>query len=158
MADEKPIVVILTHGKSDNGRAASLAFSCALSGLTLGVPAVIFLTGDGAVWGYKGSAQGISVQGFPNLETLIEQYVELGGRTLLCAVCHKTCGAGGPSDPPTVEPLPSIEIAGFATAARNSVGRSLRYVLERVARTCCVTSAASFCVEKTHPDAISDAF
>ena len=115
MADEKTCVVILTHGKYDNGKAATLAFSCGLSGLTLGMPAVIFLTGDGAVWGYKGSAQGISVQGFASLDTLIKQFVDLGGRMLLCSVCHKTCSSGGPADPPTTEPLPSIEMAGFTT-------------------------------------------
>ncbi len=127
MAKARPCVVILTQGKVDNGKAATLAFSCALSGLTLDMPAAIFLTGDGAVWGYRGSAQGISVQGFPSLETLIQQFTDLGGRLLLCSVCQKTCSAGGPADPPTTEPLRSIEVAGFAT------------VLELAADGVCVT-------------------
>ena len=115
MAELKNCTVILTQGKHDNGKAATLAFSCGLSGLTLGMPSAIFLTGDGAVWGYQGSARDITVQGFPNLETLIQQYADLGGRLLLCSVCHKTCSSGGPEDTPTVEPLPSVEMAGFTT-------------------------------------------
>ncbi len=115
MVDQQPCVVILTHGKQDNGKAASLAFSCGLSGLTLGMPATIFLTGDGVFWGYNGSAEGITAKGFPNLKALIQQYVDLGGRILLCSACHKACSSAGPAAPPTSEPLPSIEMAGFTT-------------------------------------------
>ena len=60
----KNVVVVLTVGKSDNGKNATLAFSCALSALAMGNEASVFLTSDGAVWGYQGSASGISVQGF----------------------------------------------------------------------------------------------
>ncbi len=46
-------VVILTVGKADNGKNATLAFSCALSALAMGHNAAVFLTSDGAVWGYR---------------------------------------------------------------------------------------------------------
>ncbi len=109
------VVVILKVGKSDNGKNATLAFSCALSALAMGQKPAVFLTSDGAVWGYKGSATGIVVQGFPPLAELIKQYLDDGGRLILCSVCHRTCSTGSPNDPATTEKLPETEIGGFAT-------------------------------------------
>ena len=120
MESEKNVVVLLTSGKSDNGKNATLAFSCALSSLALGQPTTVFLTSDGAVWGYHGSASGITVQGFPPLEELIAQYLESGGALLLCSVCHRTCSAGGPDDEPHGRKLPQVNIAGFATVVELS--------------------------------------
>ncbi|MEZ6066358.1 MAG: DsrE family protein [Planctomycetaceae bacterium] len=112
----KHVTVILTRGKEDNGKTATLAFSAALAAAAMGQPAAVFLTGDGAVWGYDGSAHGITVQGFPPLAQLIDDYREVGGRILLCSVCHRTCSTGRPEDNPTIKMLPGTEIAGFATA------------------------------------------
>ncbi|MCA9162673.1 MAG: DsrE family protein [Planctomycetales bacterium] len=115
MSAKRSVVVVLTHGKSDNGKSATLAFSCAMSGLALGSEAVVFLTGDGAVWGYTGSAEQIVVQGFPPLSELIDEFAEAGGRLLLCSVCHRTCSAGSPHALPTDSMLSTVEIAGFTT-------------------------------------------
>jgi predicted peroxiredoxin len=115
-SSDRNVVVILTSGKSDNGKNATLAFSCGLSALALGHNAILFLTSDGAVWGYAGSATGISVQGFPALTELIEQFLQGGGRIILCSVCHRTCSSGGPLNPPASERLPQAEIGGFTTA------------------------------------------
>lgn len=114
--NSKHVTVILTAGKSDNGKTATLAFSAALAAAAMGQPTAVFLTGDGAVWGYEGSADGISVQGFPPLTSLIQQYRDIGGRLLLCSVCHRTCSTGSPQNNPTIKMLPGTEIAGFATA------------------------------------------
>lgn len=116
MNDEKHVTVILTVGKSDNGKNATLAFSAALAAVAMGHPTVVFMTGDGAVWGYQGSASGIAVQGFPPLEELIHEYCSAGGRLLLCSVCHLTCSSGGPLSAPSAPMLQGTEIAGFATA------------------------------------------
>ncbi|MCA9184001.1 MAG: DsrE family protein [Pirellulaceae bacterium] len=113
--DKQNVVVILTVGKSDNGRNATMAFSCGLSALAMGHDAIVFLTSDGAIWGYRGSARGITVQGFPPLADLISQFQDDGGRVILCSVCHRTCSTGSPDDEPTVERLPKTEIGGFAT-------------------------------------------
>jgi predicted peroxiredoxin len=114
-AAAKNVVIIVTVGKSDNGKQATMAFSCAMSAQALGHNVAIFLTSDGAVWGYRGSAQGIMVQGFPPLAELINQFLDEAGRLILCSVCHQTCGSGGPGDAPMVEKLPQAEIGGFAT-------------------------------------------
>ncbi|MCA9079009.1 MAG: DsrE family protein [Planctomycetaceae bacterium] len=115
MSAEKNVVVMLTSGKSDNGKNATLAFSCALSSIALGQPTSVFLTSDGAVWGYHGSASGITVQGFPPLSDLIQQFLDAGGTLLLCSVCHRTCSSGGPDDDPHGRALGQTRIAGFAT-------------------------------------------
>jgi predicted peroxiredoxin len=116
MSTEKFVTIILTVGKADNGKTATLAFAAGLAAAAMGQPTAVFLTGDGAVWGYEGSASGISVQGFPPLEQLIGSYREADGRLLLCSVCHRTCSTGRPEANPTIEMLPGTEIAGFATA------------------------------------------
>ncbi|SMP58821.1 Predicted peroxiredoxin [Neorhodopirellula lusitana] len=116
------VVVILTVGKADNGKNATMAFSCGLSSLAMGRPTAVFLTSDGAVWGYTGSSEGIVVQGFPALSELIKQYIEAGGRIILCSVCHRTCSVGGPGDLSAIERLPEIEIGGFATVLDLAIG------------------------------------
>ena len=121
-SDEQNVVVVLTVGKSDNGKNATLAFSCAFSALAMGHKAAVFLTSDGAVWGYRGSANGITVQGFPPLSDLIGQYLDEGGRLILCSVCHKTCSTGDPDTQPSIEKLPQTEIGGFATILDLAMG------------------------------------
>ncbi|MBB3210474.1 putative peroxiredoxin [Rhodopirellula rubra] len=116
------VVIILTAGKADNGKNATMAFSCGVSSLAIAKPTVIFLTSDGAVWGYEGSALGIAVQGFPPLEELIENYLQEGGRIILCSVCSRTCSAGKPSDTYPTKTLPGIQIGGFATVLDLAIG------------------------------------
>ncbi|MCA9173188.1 MAG: DsrE family protein [Planctomycetales bacterium] len=118
----KDVVVILTVGKADNGKNATLGFSCALSALAMGHRAAVFLTSDGAVWGYQGSSSGITVQGFPPLEDIIHQFLDSGGRLILCSVCHRTCSSGSPELPMMVERLPQTEIGGFATMLEMAMG------------------------------------
>ncbi len=107
--------IILTVGKSDNGKNATLAFAMGLSAAAMDQDTCIFLTGEGAVWGFEGSAIGIVVQGFSPLEELIGEYVAAGGRLLLCSVCHRTCGTGHPPDDPLIPRREGTEVAGFTT-------------------------------------------
>lgn len=116
------VVVIVTVGKSDNGKLATLGFSCGLSAVSMGRPTAVFLTSDGAVWAFEGSAEGISVQGFPPLFELIRQYLQSGGRIILCSVCHRTCSSGCPNTPSQVAILPQIEMGGFATILDLAIG------------------------------------
>ncbi len=111
----KNVVIIVTVGKADNGKNATMAFSCAMAAQALGHRVAVFLTSDGAVWGYRGSAHGIVVQGFPPLAELIKEFLDESGRLILCSVCHRTCGSGGPEEAASVEKLPQTEIGGFAT-------------------------------------------
>ncbi len=116
MSEQDTTLIMLTVGKADNGKSATLAFSCALSAIALDCETAVFLTSDGSVWGYEGSASGIVAQGFPPLEGLIEDFLDSGGRLLLCSVCHKTCSSGGPDVEPSTPLLKGTSIAGFTTA------------------------------------------
>ncbi|MCA9258848.1 MAG: DsrE family protein [Planctomycetales bacterium] len=120
--DDQYVVVVLTGGKADNGKRATMAFSCGLSAIAMGRPAAVFLTSDGAVWGYQGSAEGICVQGFPPLEDLISQFTDSGGRIILCSVCHTTCSTGRPGVPPQCAAINQAEIGGFATVLDLAIG------------------------------------
>ena len=124
MADSQRLLIILTEGKADNGRKATLGFSMGLSALALGLDVCIFLTSDGAVWGYDKSAYGITVPGFLPLEELIQQYTEIDGKILLCSTCQMTCGAGDPRSGPNVEKLACVEIAGMATVIEFAIGHT----------------------------------
>lgn len=116
------VLVVLTVGKADNGKAATMAFSCGLSALAMGHPATIFLTSDGAVWGYRGSAEGTTLQAFPPLSELIASYIDGGGDLIICSVCHKTCNAGSPENRSGVEMLEGVRIGGFATIIERGMG------------------------------------
>ena len=115
MVEPKQVVIVLTAGKSDNGKNATLAFSCGLSALAMGRETTVFLTSDGAVWGYDGSADGIVVQGFAPLKELIEQFIAADGKVLICSVCHRTCSTGGPDSGTNARKLPQASMAGFAS-------------------------------------------
>ena len=112
---EAYVLVVLTVGKSDNGKNATLAFSCGLSALAMGRRSAVFLTSDGAIWGYSGSADDIRVQGFPMLGELISNYIDSGGEVILCSVCHKTCSSGSPNQPNNAIMLDGVTIGGFAS-------------------------------------------
>ncbi|MCA9729816.1 MAG: DsrE family protein [Candidatus Eisenbacteria bacterium] len=114
MAGHSDFLVVLTTGREDNGKHATLAFACALSAVASGKRTKVFLTGDGAIWGFKGTAQDIMVQGFPPLESMIRDYQEAGGSLLCCSTCYLLCSNGPPStdiDPTALRP--GAEVAGF---------------------------------------------
>lgn len=116
------VLIMLTVGKADNGKSATMAFSCGLSAIAMGHPATIFLTSDGSVWGYSGSAEGIRVQGFPPLSELITQYIGADGDLIICSVCHKTCSTGSPDANPTIEMIDGVQVGGFATIIERGMG------------------------------------
>ena len=116
------VLIMLTVGKADNGKSATMAFSCGMSALAMSHPATIFLTSDGSVWGYEGSADETRVQGFPPLSELINQYIGGGGDLIICSVCHKTCSTGNPQANPTIEMLEGVQIGGFATIIERGMG------------------------------------
>ena len=107
-------LVILTTGKKDDGTRATLAFSCALSALSLGLETSVFLTGDGSVWGVKGSSTGIIVLGYPPLESLIRDFVQSEGKILLCSVCYRDCNNSMSEHSKAL--MDSVQIAGFTKA------------------------------------------
>lgn len=107
-------MVILTTGKQDRGTRATLAFSWACSALSLGNPASVFLTMDGAVWALDNSAEGVQVAGFEPLANYLEMFFALGGKMLLCSPCAEYyCGVGASTG--AVPLRPEAQLAGLAT-------------------------------------------
>lgn len=122
MSDQDRMLIIVTEGRADNGRKATLAFSMGLASLSMELDVTIFLTSNGAIWGYDEAAYGISVPGFSPLSELITQYVESGGKLKLCSTCHMTCGAGDPRKGPNVERLSCVEISGMVSVIEFAIG------------------------------------
>lgn len=84
--ERQKILYIATHGPGDPERA-TLPFVLANAALAMGVEAVVALQGD-AVWlGVKGTASHVFAGGLPPLQELLEGFLELGGRLLVCSPC-----------------------------------------------------------------------
>ena len=115
MPAAKPVLIVLTEGKSDNGRKATVAFSVGVTARAQGAETTIFLTSEAAVWGYEGSGAGIASQGFAPLSELIQTYLETDGKIMLCSTCWKTCGSGSPLNQQQHEVMPGVKIAGLST-------------------------------------------
>ncbi len=85
-------VVILATGNEDAGKRATLAFSAACSAMAMDMNPHVFLVGDGSFWAYEGHTHGIHAPGFPPLEELVSNYIELEGKLYICSACDQVCG------------------------------------------------------------------
>lgn len=94
--EQPPLVILLTSGPDDRGKKAVLAYSAAVTSVSMEVPTQIFLVGDGAHWAYEGNVADIEHPGFPPLQELIETFSEFGGETYICSTCAEVCAI--PSD------------------------------------------------------------
>ena len=95
-SDHPPLVILLTSGPDDRGKRAVLAYSAAVTSVSMEVPTQIFLVGDGAHWAYEGNVNDIEYPGFPPLQDLIDSFAEFGGETYICSTCDGVCAI--PSD------------------------------------------------------------
>lgn len=87
--------VILTTGREDGGKRATLALAAACTAQAMDLDTIVFLIGDGAHWAYDGSAEQVHAPGFPALADLIDAFVEAGGQLLLCSACDAICAPSG---------------------------------------------------------------
>ena len=88
MSEQKKILYIGTHGPEDPERA-TLPFVLATAALTMDVEAVVALQGN-AVWlGVKGTAEHVFAGGLPPLKKLMDDFMSLEGRILVCSPCIK---------------------------------------------------------------------
>jgi len=115
------LVVMLASGPEDGGMRATLALCSAVTALCLDQEVEVFLVGDGAYWAYEGRTEGIQRNGFPALEALVENLIELGGAIYVCSACDQVCG------------IPSDAEAGSLSRRREIHPRGLAAVLADLA-------------------------
>lgn len=89
MAGTVDIVVVVTTGKQDRGVRVTLALSWALAALALGKSVTLFFTMDGTEWTMRGAMRDVQVAGYEPVLTYFEQFVLLGGQTIVCAPCSE---------------------------------------------------------------------
>lgn len=89
MAEEtrkEKIVYVVTHGPDEPERV-TLPFVHANAALAMEVEAVVVLMGPAVMLARKGCMNHIFAGGMPPLKKLLQDFLELGGRLLLCTPC-----------------------------------------------------------------------
>jgi predicted peroxiredoxin len=92
-ADSK-VLIGLTHG-ADEAENVLIAYLMGVEALRAGKEAVMWLTKDGINVGIDGFADNINIEGAPAVSDLHDEYVNSGGRFLVCPVCVKVRGEQG---------------------------------------------------------------
>lgn len=107
--------MILASGAEDGGKRATLALSMACTALSMDLRTLVFLAGNGSYWAYQGHADGIRIDGFPSLDELLRDFVDLGGNLSVCSSCNQaTCHTSGSHDK-ALTLRPEVQIQGMAT-------------------------------------------
>lgn len=89
MASDDKVLINLSHADRDP-ESVLTAYLCGVEALRAGKQAVMFLTMDGVFAGRKGFADTIDIDDAPSVADLHREYVDSGGRFLVCPVCVKT--------------------------------------------------------------------
>jgi len=92
-ADQK-VLIGLTHG-ADEPENVLIAYLMGVEALRADKEAVMWLTKDGINVAIDGFAEGVEVPGAPSITDLHNEYVNSGGRFLVCPVCVKVRGQVG---------------------------------------------------------------
>lgn len=86
MSEQEKIMYISTHGVEDPERA-SLPFVLANAALAMDVEAVVALQGASVFLAKEGMLEHVHSAGFSPLKELVDSFLELGGRLLICVPC-----------------------------------------------------------------------
>ena len=104
MEQKEGLVIIATHAGEDPERA-TFPFVMGNASFAMDETAAIVLQGSGVFLAKKGYAEHIHASGFDPLKKLMDTFVELGGKILVCAPCIKErniqgsrSGGKGPGD------------------------------------------------------------
>ncbi len=112
-------LIIITTGREDGGRAATLGMEMAVTMQAMNNHVSIFLTLSGTYWAYRNATEGIQFPGHLPLEEYRSQFLSAGGELLLCspcvaAYCHLPQDA---PEPLKEQLLPEARYVGLATIA-----------------------------------------
>lgn len=83
------MLYIATHA-GENSEKAAMPLVMANAALAMEMEAVVVLQGNGVYLAQKGYAEKMTVPGgFPPVAKLLKEFIELGGRLLVCVPCIK---------------------------------------------------------------------
>lgn len=75
---------------SDDPEKAAMPFVMACAALAMDIGATVCLQGNGVYLAQKGYAEKmVAPGGFPPLQKLVSEFIELGGKLLVCVPCIK---------------------------------------------------------------------
>ncbi len=86
MAETEKIVYIVTHAGEDPERA-TFPFMLATAAQAMEVEAVVALQGVSVFLAKKGYLENVAAAGLPALKDLVNNYLESGGKILICTPC-----------------------------------------------------------------------
>lgn len=87
------MVVIVTNGP-DKQEMATIPFVMATAAQSMDVEVTIILQSDGVLLAKKGAVDNIQAIGFMPLKQLLDTFLELKGKFLICTPCIKSRGIG----------------------------------------------------------------
>ena len=108
-------LIILSTGRSDSGKKATLALQIGIGALAVGDEANLYLAMDGACWGFRQCSAGIGIPEDRKVSEYVADFQELGGHIMLCSRCAE--GLCGEQCPTERDMLDGVEYAGMATIA-----------------------------------------
>jgi len=91
MAEPEKLVILVTHGPSDPVMA-TIPIVMACAGLASDMQVVVGFQGLGVCLMHEHEADTVEAPGFPPLKQLIADFLELGGKLLVCNPCAKAYG------------------------------------------------------------------
>lgn len=89
MADNEKLVIMATHGPEDP-ELATIPFVMACAALASDVEVVMGFQASGVCLVHEGEAEHVAAREFPPLTKLLGDFVELGGKLLVCGPCIKS--------------------------------------------------------------------
>lgn len=81
------MLILITTGPEDRGNRATLAFAMGVASLISGVETSIYMTMSGTFWSRQKAFAKVHIEGFEPLDVYQEQFVEAGGKILVCSPC-----------------------------------------------------------------------
>jgi predicted peroxiredoxin len=105
---------IVTHGP-DSPELATIPFAMATSAQATDIDVVMGFQGDGVHLLKKGVADTVLASNFTPLKTLMDTYIEAGGKLLACGPCVKARGIN-----PETEFVKSASVVNSATFVKES--------------------------------------
>ena len=89
MAAPEKLVIMVTHGP-EAPEMATIPFVMACAALASDVEVLMGFQGNGVFLVHEGEADHVLASGFPPLKKLLADFIELGGKLLVCGPCVKS--------------------------------------------------------------------